>query len=79
VLLFLRGLPKLVPPLVVAALLAAGLLTGGLVAGLCLAIVLGFFAWLLFLSWPGIPTGARYVRVAVLAVMVAGVGVKLAA
>jgi hypothetical protein len=79
VLLFLRGLPKLVPPLVVAALLAAGLLTEGLVAGMCLAIVLGFFAWLLFLSWPGIPAGARYVRLAVIAVMVVGIGAKLAA
>lgn len=78
VLLFLRGLPKLVPPLVVVALLAAGLLTEGLVAALCLVVLFGFFAWLLFLSWPGVPIGARLVRLAVLATMVAGIGAKLA-
>jgi hypothetical protein len=78
VLLFLRGLPRAVPPLTVTALVAGGLLAPGAVGALCLALVLLFFGWLLFLSWPGLAVGARYLRLAVLAVMAVGIAARLA-
>jgi hypothetical protein len=77
VLVFLRGLPRVVPPLAVAAALAGGLLVDGAVGAACLAAVLLFFGWLLFLSWPALAPGARILRLAVMAVMVAGIGAKL--
>jgi hypothetical protein len=78
VLLFLRALPKLVPPLAVVGLLAGGLLAEGAAGAACLAVLLLFFGWLLFLSWPSLATAARLTRVAVLAVMAVGIATKLA-
>jgi hypothetical protein len=59
-------------PLAVALLVAGGLLGPPAVAAPCLAVVALLFGWLLFLSWPALPAGARAVRVAVLAAVVAG-------
>ena len=72
-LLFLRSLPKALPPLIVIALLAGGVLLHGAAAALCLAAVMALFGWLLFLSWPALAPQARLVRIAVLAAMLFGV------
>ncbi|MEP7056052.1 MAG: DUF6703 family protein [Actinomycetota bacterium] len=72
-LLFLRSMPKALPPLVVVGLLAGGVLLLGLAAALCFGAVAALFGWLLFLSWPALAPQARLVRLAVLAMMVAGI------
>jgi hypothetical protein len=72
-LVFLRRLPRAVLPVTVAALVAGFLLGPPAVAIACLSVVIAFFGWLLFLSWPAISPGARLLRLVVLLVMVAGV------
>lgn len=71
-LLFIKSLPRAVPPLVVVALLAGGLLLEGPAAALCLALVMALFGWLLYLSWPILAPPARLLRIAVLAAMALG-------
>jgi hypothetical protein len=78
-LVFLRRLPRAVLPVTVAALVAGFLLGPPAVAIGCLSLVIVFFGWLLFLSWPAISPGARLLRVVVLAIMVAGVVQQAAA
>jgi hypothetical protein len=72
-LLFLRSLPKALPPLVVVGLLAGGVLLHGIAAALCFSGVAALFGWLLFLSWPALAPQARVVRLAVLIAMLFGV------
>lgn len=74
-LLFMRSLPKLLPPLVVVGLLAGGVLLPGIVGAVCFLAVMALFGWLLFLSWPALAPQARVVRLAVMLAM--GVGVVL--
>ena len=76
-LLYIRSLPRSVPPLVVVALLVGGVLASGPVATVCLLAVMALFGWLLFLSWPALAPQARLVRVAVLALMAVGVALNL--
>ena len=73
VLLFVRALPKALPPLVVVALLAGGVLLGGAAGVACLLVVMALFGWLLFLSWPALAPAARAPRVLVLVLMALGV------
>lgn len=75
-LLFLRSLPRALPPLVVVGLLAGGVLLHGAAGAACLAVVLALFGWLLFLSWPALAPQARMVRVAVMVMMAVGVGLN---
>lgn len=79
VLLFLRGLPRLALVAAVVAFVAGGLIGEGALGAACLLVVAAFFGWLLFLSWPAVPAGARLMRIAVLAVMLAAVGFKFSA
>lgn len=76
-LIYIRSLPRSVPPLVVVALLAGGVLASGPVAIACLLTVMALFGWLLFLSWPALAPNARLVRVVVLAFMALGVALNL--
>ena len=78
-LVFLRRLPRAVLPSTVAALVAGYLLGPPAVGIACLTLVILFFGWLLFLSWPAISPGARLLRAVVLAIMVAGVVQRAAA
>ncbi|MDQ1709813.1 MAG: hypothetical protein QOG49_1198 [Frankiaceae bacterium] len=73
VLLFLRSLPKALPPLAVVGLLAGGFLAHGVAAALCLVAVMVLFGWLLYISWPALPSQARVVRLAVMVMLAAGV------
>jgi hypothetical protein len=66
-------LPRAIPFLLVAGLFAGGILLDGPIAASCLTLLLAFFGWLLYLSWPALPAGARAVRLAVVAILVAGV------
>lgn len=72
-LIFLRSLPKALPPLLVVGLFAGGVLVPGTVGALCLLAILFLFGWLLFLSWPALPGQARMLRIAVIAMMAVGV------
>ena len=72
-LLFMRSLPKALPPLVVVGLLAGGVLLRGPAGAACFGVVMGLFGWLLFLSWPALGAQARLVRLAVLFMMAVGI------
>jgi hypothetical protein len=78
ILLFLGRLPRAVPALFVVGLVALALMAppvAGSVALLLIALLLG---WLVFLSWPGIRTPARAIRVVVIAIVVAYAAARLA-
>ena len=51
-LLFLRGLPRWLPPLLLAGLLVAGLALPGWLGAAALVVIAVFLAWLAALSWP---------------------------
>lgn len=72
-LLYIRSLPKSLPPLVVVGLLAGGVLADPPVSTLCLIVVTVLFSWLLFLSWPALIPKARMIRLGVLFMMAVGV------
>jgi hypothetical protein len=72
-LLFMRSLPKALPPLVVIGLLAGGVLLHGSAAAGCFLAVMALFGWLFFLSWPALAPPARLVRLAVMTMMAFGV------
>jgi hypothetical protein len=61
-LLYVHALPRWVPFTVVLGLLLAGALLDGLAAAGCLLVVVGFFGWLLYLSWPLLTPGPRLIR-----------------
>jgi O-antigen ligase len=71
VLLYLRGLPRWLPPVVLAALLVAGLAVRGWGGAVALCLVAGFLSWLAFLSWPRVAAGGRLARVAAVALVLA--------
>ena len=77
-LVFLRGLPRPVPGLLVLALVAAGLLAPPVIGGIALLFVALLLAWVAFLSWPGVPPPARAIRLVVLAMVVAYALARLA-
>lgn len=61
----------------VLALLLAGLLLTGVAAAVCLLLLAAFMSWLAALSWPALNTGARLMRVAVVALVLASAVIKL--
>ncbi len=67
----LKRLPRWTIPALMGLLLLGGLLIPSPLAGLLLLLLAGFLAWLVALSWPVLPAGARWLRVAVVAVVTA--------
>lgn len=63
---YLRSLPRWVPPTVVTVVLLAGLLLPGLAGAVALLLVAAFLEWLLTLSWPVLSPVARAARVVAL-------------
>jgi hypothetical protein len=76
VVLFLRGLPRPVPGLLVIGLLLAALLAPAAVSAAALLVVALLLAWLTFLSWPAVPAQGRAIRVVVIAVVIAYAAVR---
>jgi hypothetical protein len=70
-LVYLRGLPRWLLPVVLAALLVAGLAVRGWGGAVALCAVAGFLGWLAFLSWPGAAATGRAGRLAVIACLLA--------
>lgn len=77
-LVFLRGLPRPVPGLLVIGLLAAGLLAPPVPGAIAMLAVAALLGWLVFLSWPRIPTVGRGVRLVVVALVIGYALSKLA-
>jgi O-antigen ligase len=69
VLIYLRQLPRWLPPVVLAALLVAGLAVRGPVGAAALCVVAAFLAWLGYLSWPRLAGPGRLGRVAAVALL----------
>ena len=78
VVVFLRGLPRPVPGLLVIGLVAAGLLAPPVAGGFALLAVSLLLAWLVYLSWPAVPVPGRAVRLVVVALVVAYALVRIA-
>jgi len=70
-LVYLRHLPRWVPPIVLAALLVAGLAVRGPVGAAALCLVAAFLGWLGYLSWPRLTAAGKLGRVAAVAVTLA--------
>jgi len=68
---YLRQLPRWLPPVVIAALFIAGLAVPGWAGAALLLVVAAFVAWLGVLSWPVLSPRSRLLRLAVPAVLVA--------
>ncbi|GIH29138.1 hypothetical protein Aph01nite_74480 [Acrocarpospora phusangensis] len=64
VLVFLYQLPRWVVPLVLVGLLLTGFVVADWRGGLAVLPVLGFVAWLGYMSWPSLRIGGRLLRVA---------------
>jgi hypothetical protein len=75
-LLYLRGLPRWLPPFALAGLLVAGLVVRGWGGAVALCLVAGFLGWLAFLSWPRVAGGGRLARVAAIAVVLAAAALQ---
>ena len=69
-LVFLFQLPRWVMPVVLVVLLLVGLAVSDWRGGVALLPVLGFVAWLAYMSWPSLELRGRLLRVAVLAFLV---------
>ena len=67
---FLHGLPRALPGLVVIALVAGGLLAPAPWNGLVMLVVAALLVWLVFLSWPAIRPPAKVIRVVVIALVI---------
>ena len=64
-------MPKLVVPLGTLVLVALGLFAPLSIALPALALVLFFFAWIAYLSWPVVSTGGKVLRGVMLGLVVA--------
>ena len=78
VLVFLRGLPRPVPGLVMLGVLALGILAHGLPGTLGLLVVAALLGWFSYLGWPAVRPVGRAVRLAVIALTLGYAVVKLA-
>lgn len=66
VVLFLRGLPKAMPGLLVLGLLAGALVAPGALGAVLVGLVALLLTWLVYLSWPALPQAGRLIRLAVI-------------
>ena len=69
--LFLRGLPKAMPGLLVLGLLAGALVVQGVAGAVCALLVALLLAWLFFLAWPALPAMGKAVRLLTIGVIIA--------
>lgn len=67
----LKRLPRWLIPVLMGLLLLGGLLIPTPLAGLLLVVLAAFLAWLVALSWPLLPVGARGLRLVVVAIVFA--------
>lgn len=67
----LKRLPRWTIPALMGLLLLGGLLIPSPLAGLLLIVLASFLAWLVALSWPVLPAGARWLRLVVVVVVAA--------
>jgi hypothetical protein len=70
-LLYLRQLPRWLPPLVMLALLIAGFAVPGAIGAAALVLVAAFLAWLGYLSWPSLAARGRLLRIVAIAFLLA--------
>lgn len=63
----MNGLPRWLVPVILAILLVAGLVFSGPIGAALLGVLGLFLAWLVFLSWPALPTTTRIIRIVVVA------------
>lgn len=75
----LSTLPKVVVPLGTLVLVALGLFAPLPIALPALALVLFFFVWIAYLSWPVVSTGGKVLRGVMLGLVVAMAVSRLAA
>jgi hypothetical protein len=68
-LVYLRRLPRWLPPLAAAALFITGLAVPGWGGAVALCAVAAFLGWLAFLSWPALGAGGRLGRAAAVVLM----------
>jgi hypothetical protein len=76
-LVYLHGLPRWVPPVVLAALLLTGLTVHGIGGGIALAGVALVLVWLAVVSWPSLSPAGRAVRVLVTALVIGAAVVQV--
>lgn len=62
-LVYLRSLPRWLPPTVLGLVLLAGLALPGLAGAVALLLVAAFLEWLLTLSWPVLSPAGKAIRV----------------
>ncbi|HVF18906.1 MAG TPA: DUF6703 family protein [Mycobacteriales bacterium] len=74
VVLFLKGLPKALPALIVLAILAGGLALPGPLGVVCYVVSVAILTWLVYLSWPALAPTGRAIRIAVIGAVVVMVG-----
>ena len=74
VVLFLKGLPKALPALVVLAILAGGLALPGVAGMACYVLSVLILTWLVYLSWPALTPAGRTIRIGVITAVVLMVG-----
>lgn len=77
-LVFLNSLPRLVTAALPLGLVAAGLALPVVAGAPLLAAAAVLLGWLLYLSWPRLPSGGRGVRAAVIAIIVVAIGLRVA-
>ena len=75
---WLTGLPRFVVPIATVLLLAVGVLAPVPVGVAALVVVLLWMAWLAYLSWPVVTTGARVLRLATVGLLAVAIVVRLA-
>lgn len=68
--LYLRSLPRPVPPLVVLAVATGGIALPGVAGAVLLMAVAGILGWLAYLSWPVAGAGPRGLRIVAIAAVV---------
>lgn len=69
-LLYLRQLPRWLPPALLAALLIAGLAIPGWAGAVALLVVAAFLGWLGYISWPALDAQGRVLRVVAMIALV---------
>lgn len=70
-LVYLYQMPKWLLPVVLVAFFIGGFALPDWRGGLCMLPVIAFTGWLAYLSWPSLRVGARVLRLALLAFLLA--------
>lgn len=70
-LVWLHNAPRWILPVVMALVFIGGLLLTGVIGAVLLGVLALFIGWLGFLAWPTLNSGARAMRVLVVAILLA--------